>query len=153
MATHRFRRNVVCVRQVLVNGRLETPQNDYIVRNVAISTPVRDALIEQYHALREISDFVFCWPNGRGVDHNAVNRYVWGPTLRKAGLRYRPAYQTHHTAAVLFLQAGETLDWVASQLGQRNTEQVVERYRDYIPHNRGSGGAAFDNLLAQKGVV
>jgi integrase len=44
--------------------------------------------------------------------------------LRHLGLALRRHYQTRHTAATLWLAAGEAPAWIASVLGHRSTEML-----------------------------
>ncbi len=62
-----------------------------------------------------------------------MNKRVWHPILRFLGLKSRRAYQTRHTAATLWLSAGENPEWIARQLGHSTTEMLFRVYSRYIP--------------------
>ena len=65
----------------------------------------------------------------------------------KAGLTPRRAYQTRHTAATLWLAAGENPEWVARQLGHSTTEMLFRVYSRYIPNVTRRDGSAFEAML------
>ena len=54
--------------------------------------------------------------------------------LTLLGLKPRRAYQTRHTAATLWLSAGENPEWIARQLGHSTTEMLFRVYSRYIPN-------------------
>ena len=55
------------------------------------------------------------------------------PRFFLLGLEARRAYQTRHTAATLWLAAGENPEWIARQLGHSNTEMLFRVYSRYVP--------------------
>jgi len=55
-------------------------------------------------------------------------------TIKKAGVRYRNPYQTRHTYASMMLSGGENIMWVASQMGNVETEMVMKTYGKWIPN-------------------
>ena len=78
-------------------------------------------------------------------------RRVWARALRKAGVRFRPMYQTRHTFASLMLAAGEPPGWIAAQLGQ-SLETFFRRYARHIPNATRQDGSAARRWLAQEGL-
>jgi len=88
-----------------------------------MSSPVVEALSRQQDLTRGRSDYVFCSRNGQPLNYRNMARRVWYPTLEKAGLERRHPYQTRHTAATLWLAAGESPEWIASpnSTNNRNT--------------------------------
>ena len=77
-----------------------------------------------------------------------MNRRVWAPTLKILGLKHRRAYETRHTAATLWLAAGEDPTWIARQLGHANTMMLFKVYSRYVPNNTRRDGSAFEALVA-----
>ncbi|MDW2812641.1 site-specific integrase, partial [Acinetobacter baumannii] len=63
------------------------------------------------------------------------------------GLKSRRAYQTRHTAATLWLSAGENPEWNARQLGHSTTEMLFRVYSRYIPNVTRRDGSAFEAML------
>lgn len=141
-----FKRRQILVRQALVNGRLEYTKNDGSFRTIEMSQLVVDALTEQKKATGK-KGFVFCTRTGGPLNHNNVTKRVWYPLLRHLGLRKRRPYQTRHTAATLWLAAGENPEWIARQMGHTTTEMLFRVYSRYVPNLTRRDGSAFERLL------
>lgn len=141
-----FSRRQILVRQALVNGYLEYTKNDGSFRTIEMSQPVVDALEEQKRATGK-HDFVFCTRTGGPLNHNNVTKRVWYPLLRHLGLRPRRPYQSRHTAATLWLAAGENPEWIARQMGHTTTEMLFRVYSRYVPNLTRRDGSAFERLL------
>jgi integrase len=82
------------------------------------------------------------------TDKNVTNR-VWYPLLRHLGLKKRRPYQCRHTAATLWLAAGEAPEWIARQLGHTTTEMLFRVYSRYVPNLTRRDGSAFERLITQ----
>lgn len=142
-------RNQILVRTTLVCGELDTPKTGGSERTIELSSPVVEAL----HQQRELtagkgSAFVFCSENGQPLSrHNLANR-IWRPTLKALGLRHRRPYQTRHTAATLWLAAGEAPEWIAKQMGHTSTKMLFTVYSRYVPNLTRKDGSMFEMLVA-----
>lgn len=143
-----FERRQILVRQTLVRGELEYTKTDGSQREVAISEPVYQALVRQKQATGDLSRFVFCTGGGEPLDLDNVTNRVWYPLLRYLGLEKRRPYQTRHTAATLWLGAGENPEWVARQLGHSNTEMLFKTYSRFVPNLTRQDGSAFNSLVS-----
>lgn len=141
-----FERRQILVRQALVNGELNYTKNDGSFRTIEMSQLVVDALRDQQKATGG-EDFVFCTRAGTPLSHNNVTKRVWYPLLRHLGLRKRRPYQTRHTAATLWLAAGENPEWIARQMGHTTTEMLFRVYSRYVPNLTRRDGSAFERLL------
>ncbi|MBD3649704.1 MAG: site-specific integrase, partial [Alcanivorax sp.] len=141
-----FKRQQILVRQSLVQGRLEYTKNDGSFRTIEMCQLVVDALKDQRKATGTM-DFVFCTRTGGPLNHNNVTKRVWYPLLRHLGLRKRRPYQTRHTAATLWLAAGENPEWIARQMGHTTTEMLFRVYARYVPNLTRRDGSAFERLL------
>jgi len=97
--------------------------------------------------------YVFCTQGGQPLDHNNVTKRVWYPLLRHLGLKPRRPYQTRHTAATLWLAAGENPEWIARQMGHSSTEMLFKVYSRYVPNLTRRDGSAFERLLLQSGAT
>lgn len=64
------------------------------------------------------------------------------------GLKYRRPYETRHTAATLWLAAGEAPEWIARQMGHSNTKMLFEIYSRFVPNLTRQDGSAFERLLS-----
>lgn len=156
-----FDRREIHIRQALVSGVLGKPKTAESNRQIDMSPFVYDALQAQhliYQANKKQGkptkhshgfDYVFCLQNGEPLDYRNVNRRVWHPTLRRLGLKPRNAYQTRHTAATLWLSAGEAPEWIAKQMGHVNTMMLFKVYSRYVPNATRQDGSAFHALLMQ----
>lgn len=147
-----FERRLILVRETIVGGREEYTKTDFSQRDIQMSQRVHDALKEQEKATRHLSEFVFCTRSGQPLDHKNVTTRVWYPLLRHLGLEKRRPYQTRHTAATLWLAAGENPQWIAMQLGHSNTEMLFRIYARFVPNLTRKDGSAFERLLLQIGT-
>lgn len=144
-----FENRLILVREAYVNGRVEPPKNEGSIRDISMSQPVYDALMLQKKWTEE-RDYVFVTANGSNLIHNNVTKRVWYPLLRHLGLKKRRPYQTRHTAATLWLAAGENPEWIARQLGHATTEMLFRIYSRYVPNLTRQDGSAFDRLLTRE---
>ncbi|OPH35769.1 Arm DNA-binding domain-containing protein [Moraxella atlantae] len=143
-----FDKRQICVRQALVEGKLgetKTPESN---REIAMSPWVYDALQAQHKVTFGRSKFVFCDNRGNPFDYRNVNRRVWTPTLKCLRLKHRRPYETRHTAATLWLAAGESPEWIARQMGHANTLMLFKVYSRYVPNITRQDGSAFEKLVA-----
>lgn len=147
-----FERRLIYVRETFTAGDEDYTKNDSSQRDIRMSQPVYDALKRQQLATGKLSKFVFCNRDGKPIDlHNFCKR-VWYPLLAHLGLEKRNPYQMRHTAATLWLAAGEAPEWIARQLGHTNTEMLFTVYSRFVPNLTRQDGSAFDRLLLQSGV-
>jgi integrase len=52
-----------------------------------------------------------------------------------------------HTAATLWLAAGESPEWIARQLGHTSTQMLFKVYSRFVPNLTRQDGSAIDRLL------
>ena len=143
-----FERRLILIRETRVLGEDEYTKTDGSQREIQMSGVVYDALRRQEAASRKLSKYVFCNRVGNPIDNkNFVDR-VWEPLLRHLGLELRRPYQMRHTAATLWLAAGENPEWIARQLGHANTEMLFKVYSRYVPNLTRQDGSAMERLLA-----
>ncbi|MCF9046574.1 Arm DNA-binding domain-containing protein [Acinetobacter nectaris] len=140
-------RREIHIREALVNGVLGETKTYGSNRTINMSDRVYDAFLQQKDLSKSRSAFVFCNRKGDPLDYRLVNKRVWHPLLRHLGLKPRRAYQTRHTAATLWLSAGENPEWIAQQLGHSTTEMLFRVYSRYIPNVTRRDGSAFEDML------
>lgn len=145
-----FERRQILVRETLVRGEIEYTKTDGSQREIAMSQPVYEALLEQKKRTGQCR-FVFCTAEGTPLDNDNVTNRVWYPLLRHLGLAPRRPYQTRHTCATLWLAAGENPEWVARQLGHVDTTMLFKTYSRFIPNLTRTDGSAFNALVS--GVI
>ncbi len=142
-----FGARLIHIHQSLVRGTIGPTKTSGSHRSIAMSQRVYDALREQWEVSGEKSTFVFCARNGEPLNHRNITRRVWYPLLTDLSLAKRNPYQTRHTAATLWLAAGESPEWIARQLGHANTSMLFRVYSRYVPNLVGRDGAAFEELI------
>ena len=147
-----FERRQILVRETFVMGQEDYTKNDHSQREITMSAPVYDALREQLKRTKGRT-FVFCNAQGKPWDYHDVSRRVWHPLLRHLGLATRKPYQTRHTAATLWLAAGENPEWIARQMGHATTEMLFRVYSRYVPNLTRRDGSAFEDLLKNHNAV
>ena len=148
-----FDKRLILVRETFVLGEDEYTKNDSSQRDIQMSQVVYDALKAQEKATRNMSEYVFCTRAATPLDNKNVTDRVWYPILRHLGLKPRRAYQTRHTAATLWLAAGESPEWIAKQMGHSTTEMLFRVYSRFVPDLTRKDGSAFERLLLQTGTA
>ena len=142
-----LQRREIHIREALVNGVLGGTKTYGSDRTIQMNDRVYQAFLQQKSLNNGKSEFVFCNRDGGPLDYRLVNKRVWHPILRFLGLKSRRAYQTRHTAATLWLSAGENPEWIARQLGHSTTEMLFRVYSRYIPNVTRRDGSAFEAML------
>lgn len=142
-----LQRREIHIREALVNGVLGGTKTYGSDRTIQMNDRVYQAFLQQKSLNHGKSSFVFCNRDGGPLDYRLINKRVWHPILRFLGLKPRRAYQTRHTAATLWLAAGENPEWVARQLGHSTTEMLFRVYSRYIPNVTRRDGSAFEAML------
>ncbi len=143
-----FRLGVVSVRETYVQGQMDTTKTLGSARDIKMSSMVVEALKEQYELTGD-GEYVFCNAEGNPLDKGNIRDRVWKPTLEKMGIAYRRPYETRHTAATLWLAAGEAPEWIARQMGHSNTKMLFEIYSRFVPNLTRQDGSAFERLLKE----
>jgi integrase len=64
----------------------------------------------------------------------SVNQ-MWETAMRRAGLRYRKAYQSRHTYACWSLAAGANPNFIAKQMGHADAQMVYHVYAAWMAEN------------------
>ena len=144
-----FENRQILIRQALVREELIYTKNDSSFRNIDMSEPVYQALLEQKKTTGQFA-FVFCGALGNPLHLNNVNDRVWYPLLRNLNMKRRRPYQTRHTAATLWLASGEAPEWIARQMGHTTTEMLFRIYSRYVPNLTRQDGSAMERLLADQ---
>ena len=146
-----FERQLILVRETIVLGVVEEDAKTIeSVRDIQMSQVVYDALKRQLARSGRLKGFVFCSSTGHALDHNNITKRIWYPLLRHLGLKKRRPYQTRHTAATLWLAAGENPEWIARQMGHTSTEMLFKVYSRYVPNLTRKDGSAFERLLSER---
>ena len=148
-----FERRQIIVDQAVVNGVIGETKTSGSNRIIHMNQLVYDALIGQQKLTKNQSEFVFCTKAGTPLNHRNVTKRIWYPLLRYLGLDKRNPYQSRHTAATLWLAAGESPEWIAAQMGHSNTKMLFTVYSRYVPNLTRQDGSALDKLLIARGIL
>ena len=141
-----FTRRQILVRETWTKGRVEYTKTEGSQREIDMSAPVFEALMAQQKVTGQY-EYVFVNSEGKPLDAKNVADRVWYPLLRFLNLRRRVPYQTRHTAATLWLAAGENPEWIARQMGHTTTEMLFRVYSRFVPNLTRRDGSAFERLL------
>ncbi|WP_233219093.1 site-specific integrase [Photobacterium sp. GB-27] len=141
-----FERRIISIRETYVHGRMDTTKTTGSHRDIQMSSVVFDALASQRNVTKR-AEFVFCNSAGNPIDKRNVRERVWKPALKAMGISYRRPYETRHTAATLWLAAGEAPEWIARQMGHTTTKMLFEVYSRFVPNLTRQDGSAFEKLL------
>lgn len=148
-----FERRQIIVDQAVVNGVIGETKTSGSNRIIQMNQLVYDALIGQQKLTKHLSEFVFCTKACTPLNHRNVTKRVWYPLLRYLELDKRNPYQSRHTAATLWLAAGESPEWIAAQMGHSNTKMLFTVYSRYVPNLTRQDGSALDKLLRARGIL
>lgn len=148
-----FAKRLILVRETFALGKDEYTKTDGSQRDIQMSQVVYDALKAQEKATRHVSKYVFCNSLGAPLDNKNVTNRVWYPLLRHLKIEQRVPYQCRHTAATLWLAAGENPEWIARQMGHTTTEMLFRVYSRFVPNLTRKDGSAFERLLLQNNAA
>ena len=141
-----FEKREIVVREGLVKEETTNLKNHSSRREVNMTDAVFNALQEQYKHTGHLK-YVFCNSAGNPINLTNFTNRVWQPLLRLLEIEYRQPYQTRHTAATLWLAAGEAPEYVARQMGHSSTQMLFTVYSRYVPNLTRQDGSAFDQLI------
>jgi integrase len=144
-----LKNRLVLIRETIVNGREESGKTIESFRDIQMSTPVFEAFLRQQDKTG-MNKWVFTNREGNTLDHRNVTKRIWYPLLDRCNLNKRRPYQTRHTAATLWLAAGESPEWIARQMGHTTTKMLFQVYSRYVPNLTRQDGSAFESLINTK---
>lgn len=75
-----------------------------------------------------------CSPAGHHYAVGSINQ-SWEAAMRRAGIRYRRAYQSRHTYACWSLAAGANPNFIAKQMGHTDAQMVYRVYGSWMAEN------------------
>lgn len=111
-----------------VKGDTTTPKTDAGIREVILLPRARDALIEMYKLTGQYEHvFVSKYTKQPWQSSDALQKQ-WVKILTKAQVKYRIPYLMRHTFAWMLIDNGESLQFVADQLGHKDMEMVIRIY-------------------------
>ena len=116
-----------------VAHEIKGPKTKNGIRDIKLLKPAQVALKAQKPHTYLMREFVFHAPSGEPWRDDGQLRKQWVKTLKKTDVRYRPPSQMRHTYASTMCSAGETLQFVANQMGHSDTSMVSRVYGKWIP--------------------
>lgn len=135
-----FKGETAHVHSASVVGVIKGTKTRSGTRKVELNSAALMALQSQKKFTLMKSEFIFDDPKtGKpwaGAD--AIRKKAWVPTLDKAGVRYRNAYQTRHTFATSHISKGANLFWLAGQMGHKGPEMLFRNYGAYLSEYDGN---------------
>ena len=154
------------VRQ-LHGSRLHLAAPKYAkIRDVPLPASVRDALIE-HQALFPPTSVTLPWDGpdgkpvtvrlfvtsreGRALNRNYINTYIWKPALVAAGVAPTPENGSHalrHHYASVLLDAGENIKAISEYLGHADAGFTLRTYTHLMPRSSERARSAIDAALA-----
>jgi len=143
----------IMIRETIVDGVITNAKTAGSHRVIEMSLPVMEAFKRLRESAYPNQEFVFLNRMRKPLDHRNVTKRVWYPLLDKLNLKYRTPYQTRHTAATLWLAAGESPEWIARQMGHTTTRMLFTVYSRYVPNLTRHDGSAMERLLAREGFI
>ncbi|GEA52343.1 integrase [Vibrio inusitatus NBRC 102082] len=147
-----FEHRLIQVRHNYVNGELCDVKTPKSRRDLKMCDALYEALKRQQARCDTDSDYVFTNDKGLPLDTHWISKGVWYPTLKKAGLAKRRAYETRHTAAVLHIAALENPLYISQMLGHSDTQLLFNVYAPYVANASRNDGSAFNELMNQEGL-
>lgn len=151
-------KSTVDVRRALTQAAddPEEPKTTAGRRTIKLFPLAIEALKRQKeHSLLHESGRVFLNPrtNAPWEGDQAIRKTMWTPLLKLAGVRYRKPYQTRHTFASMLLSAGESVMWVAKQMGHKDWTVTARVYARWMPDAAPTAGekalAIFGDAIAR----
>ena len=144
-----FDKGIIRIIETRVYGEEGPPKTKKSKRNIDMLKPVYDALIKQKEITGK-SKYVFLDINYKPLTPDHVRKVIWTPALEKAGIEYRPPFQTRHTFATMMLDGGEDIGWVQNQLGHSSLQMIFTRYYSWIKKTTRNDGSAFMESMYYK---
>ncbi|HXH89697.1 MAG TPA: site-specific integrase [Gaiellaceae bacterium] len=123
----------VHVRQTVRDGCIvAAAKTDGSLRSVSLQSNAVEALDLLPRSL-DRSALLFPSKEGRVVNLSNWRRRVWFPALDAADLPRRRIYDMRHSFATLALAAGVPIEWIARQMGHRDTRVTLRHYARWLP--------------------
>lgn len=79
---------------------------------------------------------------------NSINK-IWAPIIKRAGIRYRNAYQSRHTYACWSLSAGANPNFIATQMGHADAQMVYKVYGKWMSEKSAEQVSLLNNALSR----
>lgn len=88
----------------------------------------------------------------RDINLVLPRKTIWMPALKRAKVKYRRPYQTRHTYASMMLTAGESIAWLAEQMGHADWASLRKTYAKFIKDSIPDAGEKAVLMFSKKAV-
>lgn len=125
----------------LIQPALDVLKNQAEMTRLGKQHQIEVKLREYGRTEQQLCTFVFnpqiVMRNGLAGHHYAVGsiNQSWEAAMRRAGIRYRKAYQSRHTYACWSLTAGANPNFIAKQMGHSDAQMVYRVYGSWMAEN------------------
>jgi len=136
------------------SDEFEEPKTKAGRRKVKILAPAMEALLsqKQYTFLQNKEIFQNPITQEPWNGDASLRKTVWQPALKRANVRYRRPYQTRHTYASMMLTAGESIAWLAQQMGHADWASLRKTYAKYIKDSIPDAGEKAVKMFSKNAV-
>jgi integrase len=124
-------------------------------RKVKLLAPALSALEDQkqFTILKNCEIFQNPRTLERWTGDQSIRKTAWHPALKRAGVKYRRPYQTRHTYASMMLSAGESIAWLAQQMGHTDWDMLRRIYAKFIKDSIPDAGQKAVQMFGQNAGI
>lgn len=133
-----FRSNRIHIKRAVSSRKIQEPKSQYSRRVINVPETLIGMLKE--HRVRLLVELPenpdnLVFPNERGhlMDHSSLLRYIFWPTLRRAGLPKIRFHDLRHSFASMLIHRGENIKYVQRVLGHSSVQITLDIYGHLLP--------------------
>ncbi len=151
-----WQRGTISVNKAMTQAsdEFEEPKTKAGNRDVKILAPAMEALNDQkqYTLLKNKEIFQSAHTGEALTGDQRLRKVIWQPALKRAKVKYRRPYQTRHTYASMMLTAGESIAWLAQQMGHADWASLRKTYAKFIKDSIPDAGDKAVEMFSKKAV-
>lgn len=151
-----WQRGTISVNKAMTqaSNEFEEPKTKAGNRDVKILAPAMEALNDQkkYTLLKNKEIFQSSHTGEALTGDQRLRKVIWQPALKRAKVKYRRPYQTRHTYASMMLTAGESIAWLAQQMGHADWASLRKTYAKFIKDSIPDAGDKAVEMFSKKAV-
>lgn len=132
---------LIRIVETRVYGEEGRPKAKGSKRDIDLLPPVVESLKIQ-REMNLAGQYVFLDQKHEIMTPDHIRELIWKPTLKRAGLEYRPPIQTRHSFATMAIESGEALGWVQHMLGHKTLQMIFNNYHKWIKKDTQHNGSA-----------
>lgn len=111
-----------------VKGETTTPKTESGNREIILLPRAKAALVEMQAITKQYDNVFVSKYTGKPWQSSDALQKQWVKILAKAQVKYRVPYLMRHSFAWMLIDNGESLQFVADQLGHKDMEMVIRIY-------------------------